>query len=131
MEAQKLTPEERSILWEQFVKVHGESQAAYDALVSRLSAGGIAVTVSLATALKSLPGQGVTAVVLFLVSLGCGVASYLTAQRDMLRRLDEVRDENYPGTNCWGCATGFLNWTSGIALVVGGVLLALFIHSAT
>ena len=86
----KLTEDERNILWGQFVDTYVTSQESYDTSVRTLSAAGVAVTVTLATALKDFDGYGVGATVLFLASLGANLASYATAQKDMRARLDSV-----------------------------------------
>jgi hypothetical protein len=128
----ELDPDERVRLWEQYVTVYMESQAALDSLMSRLAAGGVGITVTLATALKKLNVQGVWGIVLFLISLGCGVLSYMTAQSDCKHRLyKDIRYSKRPTDNAWTWMTRILNWASLITILAGGALLALFIHSAT
>jgi hypothetical protein len=55
---QDLTEEQLQTLWEQTVQVLAEEQKAYDSTVRTLAAGAVAVTVSLATALKTMPAAG-------------------------------------------------------------------------
>lgn len=128
-----LNHEERVKLWEQFVQVRDEVQRVFDASVRTLSAGGVGVTASLATALKVLDGEGIAAVALFLISLTFNLLSYVTAQLDMnarLRSLREDRSDAVDGT-CWTYATTFCNIVQGAALIAGGAVLAAFIASAT
>jgi hypothetical protein len=128
-----LTHEERVKLWEQFVQVRDEVQRVFDASVRTLSAGGLGVTVSLATALKALEGKGIAAVALFLLSLTFNLVSYVTAQLDMnarLRSLREDRSDAVDGTR-WTYATTSCNIVQGVSLIAGGGLLAAFIASAT
>jgi hypothetical protein len=133
MPANSLTEEQRQTLWEQFVQVYGEEQKAYDSSVRALSAAGVAVTVSLATALRDMPATGTLAVVLFLVSLGINLASYVTSQLDMRARLACLRsgrEEGVEGNN-WTIATTILNGIAGLAFIAGGVSLAFFVSRST
>jgi hypothetical protein len=127
--AEGLSDEERRILWEQFVEVHGESQEAYDNSVRTLAAAGVGVTASLATALHGITSSGIAAVTLFLLSLGLNLGSFGTAQLDMRARTAELRASNNPPSerNGWTTATTVLNVLAGIGVLVGGVLFAWFV----
>jgi hypothetical protein len=124
-----LTDEERLILWRQFVEVHGESQEAYDNSVRAIAAAGVAVTVSLATALKGISAVGLAAIALFLASLTLNLVSYVTTQRDMTLRLSDLREgrDDAGVGNGWTLATSLLNTFAGVGVVVGGALLAWFV----
>jgi len=129
--------DERRILWEQFVDIYTDSQASFDTSVRAMAAGGVAVTVSLATALKELDLVGVVAVVAFLVSLGANIVSYETARRDMLERLSYLQGNagSDKGGNEWGnrwttWTTG-LNYAAGLAVLAGGAFLVGFVWTAT
>jgi hypothetical protein len=126
-----LSHDERLKLWEQFVGVHAEAQKVFDDSVRTIAAAGVAVTVSLATALKGLDGKGVASVALFLASLGFNVVSYATAQLDMNARLDSLREGRSDGVdgNAWTKATTAFNVGQGVAVIAGGALLAAFIKS--
>ena len=130
---ERLTPEDRRTLWEQFVEVYAHSQESYDSSIRGLAAGAVAVTVSLATALQALSTWGVAAVTAFLASLGLNLASYVTAQLDMRARLDSLRAGREDGTegNRWTKATTGLNVIAGLTLIAGGVLLAIFVAKAS
>jgi hypothetical protein len=128
-----LSAEDRRILWEQFVEVHGDSQKSYDTSVRILAAAGSATTASLATALHRLDGAGAGAFTLFLVSLGLNFVSYATAQGDMHGRLKSLRKHStlYPPRNSWTTATDVLNVLAGGTLIAGGALLGLFVSWST
>lgn len=122
--------QDRRTLWEQFCEVHAKQQESYDSSIRALAAAGVAVTVSLGTALDGLTGLGTVAVILFLVSLALNLLSYLTSQRDMTVRLNTLRDEGLTEAvegNGWTLGTKILNGAAGAALVVGGVFLAWFV----
>jgi hypothetical protein len=125
--------EDRRILWEQFVEVHGQTQETYDSSLRTLAAGAVGLTVSLATALHRLPASGVAAVVLFLASLALNLVSYGSAQLDMRARINCLREKRTEGVegNQWTRATTCLNVGAGAVLVAGGVLLAVFIAQST
>jgi hypothetical protein len=126
-----LTQEQRQTLWEQFVEVHAKSQEAYDSSIRALASAGVAVTVSLGAALEAFGSSGVAAAVGFLVSLLFNLLSYVTAQLDMRDRLRDLRAGRVAGIegNWWTKATHVLNALAGIAFLVGGALLALFVAS--
>jgi hypothetical protein len=131
-EARKLTAEEAQTLWAQFVEVHAESQDAYDSSLRTIAAAGAAITVSLATALKGISHSGIAAVVLFLLSLGFNLASYVTAQVDMKARTRALRRREYEAVegNRWTTATTGLNVVAGLAVLVAGGFLAWFVGTA-
>jgi hypothetical protein len=67
-------------------------------------------------------------VFLFLGSLGLNLLSYQTSQRDMRSRQDGIIERTNPlQANRWGTATNRLNELAGLALLAGGVLLAVFV----
>ena len=80
---ERLSEDERRILWEQYVDTYVKAQETFDASVRTLAAPGVAVTVTLATALDHLDAAGKWAAGFFLVSLGYNLVSYATAQKDM------------------------------------------------
>lgn len=129
---QVLSEDERRTLWEQFTEVHAESQEAFDTSVRTLAAAGVAVTVSLATALKGLDGTGTAAVAAFVVSLSLNLLSFLTAQLDVRGRLASLRRGEAAGVdgNAWTVVTTILNLGAGAALILGAVLLTLFVADA-
>src|SRR5690242_17395204 len=90
-EPDALTEDERRILWEQFGSVLAESQESYDNAVRTLAAAGVAVTVSLVTAIHEIALSGIAALIAFVVSLGLNLLSFATAQVDMRRRLAHLR----------------------------------------
>jgi hypothetical protein len=126
----KLSPKDRERLWKQFVVEHGKAQEAYDSAMLKLGAAGLALTVSLATALKVIGWSGETAAILFLVSLAVSVFSYVCVQLDMRARLDALRENaEYEGAERtrWTTATWLCNLAAGVALLAGAALLAVFI----
>jgi hypothetical protein len=133
----ELTEDERRILWEQFVETYTDSQETFDASTRTLAAAGVAVAVTLGTALKDFGWWGIGAVLLFLVSLGANLVSYATAQKDMSTRLvylqadegEEVDGDEWG--NRWTKRTTWLNVAAGVTLLLGGVLLAGFVWTAT
>ncbi|MFN2470575.1 MAG: hypothetical protein ABR583_06225 [Gaiellaceae bacterium] len=128
-----LTPQQREEIWKQFVEEHAKAQEAFDSSVLKLGAGGVAVTVSLATALKTLGWSGGTAAVLFLVCLGAAVLSYVFVQLDMRARLDALRaNTDYEGTERthWTTATWVCNVAAGVLLLAGATFLAIFIATS-
>jgi hypothetical protein len=133
--ASQLGADERRILWEQFVDTYVDSQEAFDVSVRTLAAAGVAITVTLATALKELEGAGVAATLAFLVSLGANFGSYWTAQRDMLTRLAYLQGrpdaDGDEWGNRWTKRTTALNFTAGVTLLLGGVFLASFVWKMT
>jgi hypothetical protein len=133
-QTRKLTTDERAALWSQYARVHGAVQDTFDSTVRALAAGGIAVTVTLATAaVDDFNGWGVLAVLAFLGALGCHVGSFVTAQRDMRARLALVRvsDLRAFDETSWTRRTFELNVGAGLLLILGGLLLALFVWSVT
>ena len=134
MEGQALyTEEERRVVWAQMVDALAKTQEDYDSSIRTLAAGGVAVTVSLATALHHVGWRGTTAVVLFLLSLGVNLLSYVTAQKDMYLRLDllAAHRDSESGSNRWTKWTSRLNLIAGLTLLAGGGVLTWFVSSAT
>lgn len=134
-EPQALTDDQRKTLWEQFVDEHGKAQEAFDSSLRALAGAGLALTVSLATALKTLPDAGIAAAVLFLTSLLVNVLSYVSAQLDMRLRMKRLKASGatYDGAerSGWTTVTWLMNVGAGAALLAGGVLLVIFISRAT
>jgi hypothetical protein len=128
-----LSEQDRRILWEQFVGVYASSQQSFDTAVRAIAAAGLGLTVSLATALHTLPASGVAAASLFLVSLFCNLTSFGTAQLDMRKRVDCLRRNQTEGIqgNGWTTATKTLNLLAGLGVVAGGILLAIYIAHST
>lgn len=130
-----LTGEQRKTLWEQFVTEHGKAQEAFDSSLRALAGAGLALTVSLATALKTLPKPGVAAAAVFLASLLLNLGSYVSAQLDMRERMRllKLTGATYEGAerSNWTTATWLMNVAAGVALLAGGVLLVIYISRAT
>lgn len=133
MKRVELTDEDRLTLWEQYVEVYAESQDSFDTSVRTLAAAAIAVTVSLATALKDFDNVGVAAVSVFVASLSANVLSFFSAQLDMRARLVCVEGRVLDGIdgNRWTRVTTSLNVVAGVTLIVGASLLAWFVASST
>jgi hypothetical protein len=131
-EMRKMTEEERATLWKQYAQTHAKIQETFDASIRTLAAAGLAATVSIVTALKTISGSGKGAAIAFLVSLGANLVSYATAQVDMRSRLAQVRVGSWKGADMsvWTEATFGLNVLSCIALLAGGGLLAYFVTTA-
>lgn len=129
----ELTNEDRRILWTQFVEVYAHSQETFDTSVRAMAAAGVGITVSLATAIKSFPGSGRAAVVLFLSSLVANLISYGTAQFDMKTRIACLRAEKTDGIegNGWTVATTVLNVLAGACVIAAGVMLAIYVSRTT
>jgi len=133
-EAQVLSPltdEEQRGLRKQFGDAYVKAQETFDSSVRALAAGGVGVTVTLATALEDFPSAGVIAVLLFLLSLASNFVSFATAQRDVRLRIQAVwaRDRRAVFGNAWATATLILNTTAGATLIAGGGFLAYFVAS--
>lgn len=131
MAAKPLTEDERKVLWEQYVETYVHSQETFDSSVRTLAAAGVGVTVGLATAVDAIGVAGGIAVALFLASLGANLVSYATAQKDMRLRLAAVAESDRKGAegNRWTKWTHACNWLAGVALLAGGIALAVFISS--
>ena len=131
MAEQALTKEQRVALWEQFVTEHGKAQEDFDSSLRTLAGAGLAITVSLATALKALPDTGLAAAALFLASLLVNVGSYVFVQLDMRTRMNalKVSPAEYQGAerSVWTTWTWLMNVAAGVTLLAGGVLLVVFI----
>jgi len=130
-ETADLKPEQRERLWEQFVTEHGKAQEDFDSSLRTLAGAGLAVTVSLATALKTMPGSGLWAAGLFIGSLLLNLGSYVFVQLDMRARMDCLTKNptSYKGVeeSRWTTFTWLTNVGAGLTLLAGGVLLVLFI----
>jgi hypothetical protein len=132
-EEARLSPEERTALRQQYARVHASVQETFDSSVRALAAGGVAVTVTIATAaVERFDGWGWAALLSFLGSLACNVGSYVTAQKDMRARLALVRKFDVRGREetVWTTRTFWLNVGAGVALVVGGLFLAAFVAAS-
>jgi hypothetical protein len=130
---EKLSPEDRAALWRQYAQVHAQVQDTFDSSVRTLAAGGVAVTVTIATAaVDRFDWWGAAAVAAFLFSLGTYVASFVTAQKDMRARLKLVRVSDIRGFDetCWTTWTFRLNVGAGGFLVIGGFLLLFFVAAS-
>lgn len=132
MATNKLTDAQLDVLWEQYVEVYAEEQKSFDLAARTIAAAGVAVSVSIATALKTMPTSGMGAVGLFLGALTLNLVSYATSQRDMLARLKEIRDGGEGlDPNGWTKATHWLNGLAGGGVVLGGVVLLVFVSGST
>ena len=127
------TPEQLQTLWEQYVEVYADEQKSFDSTVRAFSGAGVAVTVSIATALKVFPTAAKLAVGLFLISLAANLVSFGSSQRDVKTRLDCIRDKKLGGLegNRWTKTTSWLNILAGIAFIAGGAVLAVFVGWST
>jgi len=132
MSANELDDEERAALWEQYATASTSAQETFDSSFRTLAAAGLAVTVSLATAIDDLNVSGDRAVVLFLGSLLANLLSYATLQIDLRRRLKAVEIGTREGSagNRWTILTHILNAAAGITLIAAGVFLARFVGSS-
>ncbi len=130
-ETQELTREQREKLWEQFVTEHGNAEEAYDSALRALAGAGLGITVSLAVALKELPGSGLWAAISFLAALLLNFGSYVFVRHDMRARMEALRRNPtaYEGAeeSRWTTWTWRTNVAAGIALLAGGMLLIVFI----
>jgi hypothetical protein len=126
----RIPESDRRILWEQFVVEHRKAYETLDSSVRTLSAGGIAVTVSLATALKTLSPPGRWAVGLFLTCLGLNLLSFVGVTLDMRARLTALKtNTGYEGAerSGWTPWISVTNVLACAALIAGGALLLVFI----
>ena len=130
-ETTDLTPEQRQKLWEQFVTEHGKAQEDFDTSLRTLAGVGLAVTVSLATALKTMPNTGLWAAGLFLGSLLLNLGSYVFVQLDMRARMGALtaNPTQYKGAerSSWTTGTWLMNVGAGLTLLAGGIMLVIFI----
>lgn len=124
-----LTDEEQLVLRKQFGDSYVQAQETYDSSVRALAAAGVAVTVTIGTAIEDFTGAAVVAVLLFLVSLASNLVSFATAQRDLRLRLEAVwkRDRRAVMGNAWTKWTARLNFLAGLTLVLGGGCLAYYV----
>jgi hypothetical protein len=125
----ELTDEDRLALRTQLVEAHTQSQTSYDTSLRAFAAGGIAVTASIGAAVHTFGGLGTAAIAAFLASLMLMLLSHASATRDMrVRVVDlELRNDHKLTWNRWTTITTWLNAAAGIALLAGGVLLAVFV----
>lgn len=123
MATDALTEEQRQTLLGQFVDSYAEAQKTYDTSVRTLAAAGVAVTASLATALRDMPTSGKCAVGLFIASLVVNLLSYGTWQLDIGGRLKSLRSGGVEGIegNNWTTTTTWLNFIAGATFIVGAV----------
>jgi hypothetical protein len=132
-ETRELTEEQRKALWEQFVTEHGKAQETFDSSLRTLAGAGLGITVSLATALKTMPSSGRWAAGLFLASLLVNLGSYVSAQLDMRTRMETLKKNvaTYEGAehSAWTTVTWVMNVAAGLALLAGGILLVIFIST--
>ena len=130
MTTNELTTEERAAVWKQIVEARDKAQETYDSSIRTLAAAGIAVTVSVATALGSMPLSGKLAVTAFVASLIANLASYVTEQLDYQARLSALRTsaayEAAEGRR-WMTITTWLNAIAGVLFVLAAALLAVFV----
>lgn len=130
-QTQALTPVLREKLWEQFVSEHGKAQEDFDSSLRTLAGAGLAITVSLATALNGLPGTGLAAAATFLGSLLLNLGSYVFVQLDMNARREALKENpaTFEGAerSRWTTWTWLSNVGAGAALLAAGVLLVVFI----
>ncbi len=121
-------------LWDQFAEVHSAAQKEYDSSIRTLASAGLGVTASIGTALHLFSGRAIAAVIAYLVSVACNVASHVTAQWDMnCRHAALLKTQRYESalSSKWTRRTTFLNLAAGVAFIIGGVFLALFVAAAT
>lgn len=130
--ANDLTDDEQKVLIDQFEQAYSRSQTEYDTSVRTIAAASVAVTASLAAALKEAGWSGTLAVALSLGSLAANLASYWTVQFDTAARIKSVwaRDRAGAFGGRWRKTTTFLNATTGILLLCAGVCLVVFVSSS-
>jgi hypothetical protein len=128
----RLEPDDLRALWRQFAEVHADAQKSFDSTARTLAAGGVAITVSIGTALDGLTRSGVTAAIVFLGSLAVNFLSYASVQFDMNGRLKDIRadrQERLAG-NHWTNVTRALNAVVALGLLAGGAFLAYFVATS-
>jgi hypothetical protein len=125
----ELTDADRLALRGQWVEAHAQSQESYDSSLRTFAAGGVAVTASIGAAVHTFGALGTAAIAAFLASLAATLLSHATAQRDMRVRVADLeqRNDHKLAWNRWTTATTWLNVVAGIALLAGGILLAVFV----
>jgi len=127
------TPEETwRALRLQYARAHAQAQEVYDASIRTLAGAGVAVTATFISALKEADRWALAAIVLFLTALAANLLSYATAQADLRERIRLIDDHNeraFKETR-WTRGTWILNVIGGVALLCGGIMLALFVWKA-
>jgi hypothetical protein len=125
----KLTDDDRLALRVQFSEVHADSQVSYDSSIRTFAAGGVALTASIAAAIHTFGALGTATIAVFIASLALTQLSHMSTQHDMLARIDnlEQRNDHRLGWNRWTTTTTWLNHAAGLALLAGGILLAVFV----
>jgi hypothetical protein len=125
-----LSDEERQTLREQYIEVYDKSQESFDTSVRTLAAAGIAVTVTLGAAFKTLSGAGTIAVICFVVSLLATLVSFQTVQWDMKSRISALEEQRDEGsfTSGWNKVTTGFNWAAGILFFAGAIALCRFVY---
>ncbi len=127
-----MTESEQRALWKQYAEAHASAQETFDSSVRTLAAAAVAVTVSLVAALEEVTASAAAAVVMFLVSLGVNLVSYVTAQLDLRRRMKFVGARDWSGSvkSYWTTCTVILNVLAGASLLGGGCFLAYFVATS-
>jgi hypothetical protein len=127
-----MTDDERETLLAQFVDAITHAEDAYDESIRVLAAGGVAVTVSIATARHGFSGGGVPAIIALLASLGLTLFSHQASRLDVKHRLKELDEETYnPTIEGWRTrVTVWMNGLAGVALLLGAILLAVFVSGS-
>lgn len=130
---EQLSDQDRQTLREQFVDAHAHAEESFDDSVRTLAAGGVGVTVSLATALHEFSGWTIGAVALFLISLASNLFSFETQRSDVDQRIRVLEGGGVDGIegNRWTRVTRTLNLSAGVGLLAGGVVLAVFVGTST
>jgi hypothetical protein len=110
-------------------------QRSFDQAVLKLAAAGLALTVTLATALASKDRHltnrwsFVLAWAFLAGSIASVLISFVTSQIESQRRIDAIDDGDYERAAEARSIrlTRWLNYSSGAALIGGGIFLAVFI----
>ena len=129
----RYSDDQRQVVFEQLVDAYAKTQDSYDTTIRSLAAGGVAITVSIGTALHAFGMSGAVAVSLFLGSLGLNLGSFATVQRDIKCRLGHLtaKRDAEAQDNAWRKLTTVLNIASGTLLLAGGIALAILVSSST
>ncbi len=128
-----LTAEEADALWDQYSDAFGVAQESYDSSIRTISAAGVAVTATMAAAFDAATRTVALAVVCFLTALVLNLLSYGSEQRDIGSRMRAVRRLDRGGAygNGWVTTTVTLNVLAGVAILAGGICLAVFVFQST
>jgi hypothetical protein len=127
-----MSEEDRRALWRQYAQAHASTQETFDNSIRTLAAAGLAVAVSIITALEESDWTGVVAVSALLLSLGMNLVSYVTAQRDLRERQGYLKARDWKGAEetAWTTRTYRLNVAAGVSLLVGGLFLGIFVTTS-